>query len=350
MKNFWNGRKVLITGHTGFKGSWLTLYLKLLGAQVYGYALKPENKSLYNLLKLKEDLVISRFGDIRNKKKLNLFCQQVNPSVIIHLAAQPLVLEAYKNPIYTLETNINSTINLIDIASKTRSVKILLNVTTDKVYQTSKKLKLNKENSPLKGSEIYSVSKVCSDMITEIYSNSFNSNKKYLVARSGNVIGGGDFSKNRIIPDILDALNNRKILKIRNKSHIRPWQHVLDPLSGYLLLIEKLFFKNKLAEDEISWNFGPKKSSYISVQNLLNKINKDKEIKISYLKENKFYEAKHVGLDYSKSQKKIGWSPNLNINQTIENILSWNKAHIKKSNLKEYSIAQILDYQKKSRI
>lgn len=348
-KNFWKNKKVLITGHTGFKGSWLSIILKELGCKVYGYSLKPNNsQKLFDLFDIQNSIQKSVFGNITDYNKLKKFSISTKPDIVINLAAQSLVIDGYKDPYNNFKTNILGAINILDICDNIKSVKLLLNVTTDKVYLTENKFKLLNENSKLFAHDPYGISKVCSDLLTQSY-NYFNKNKnlKFLTARSGNVIGGGDFNKNRIVPDILKSINEKKILTLRNPTHIRPWQHVFEPLTGYLILIQKYYsIKSFDKENDITWNFGPNKKSCITVDRLTNKFLRLKKFNIS--KSNKYAklkETKFLGIDSAKSKKRLLWKQKWNIDKTTKSIYDWNNFYLKsKINIKKYSLNQFIEY------
>lgn len=261
-KQLWNKKRVLITGHTGFKGSWLILLLHNLGSDVYGYALEPPtNPNMYEEAKI-AGLVNSNIGDIRDYDKLLRVIQKVKPEIVIHMAAQPLVRESYKNPVDTYSTNVMGTVNLLEAIRQTPGIKAVVNVTTDKCYENKEWHWGYRENESMGGYDPYSNSKGCSELVTAAYRNSFFNSKDYhkhgvalASARAGNVIGGGDWAEDRLIPDFIRAISKGEIVKIRSPYAIRPWQHVLEPLSGYLLLAEKLYTDGpKFAE---AWNFGP---------------------------------------------------------------------------------------------
>ena len=246
--NFWKNKKVLITGHTGFKGSWLSIWLKLMGANLTGYSLLPTTKlSLFEVAKVKVGMK-SVIGDIRDIKSLSKLINKIKPEIIIHLAAQPLVRYSYKKPIETYETNIMGTINLLEACKKVKSVKVFLNVTSDKCYE-NKKIKNKKylETDPMGGDDPYSSSKACSELVSKAYRSSFfkNNDIALATARAGNIIGGGDWSLDRLVPDIFRSMNNRKNILIRNPKSIRPWQHVLEALSGYIILVQNLYYHKK---------------------------------------------------------------------------------------------------------
>lgn len=352
---FYKDKVVLVTGHTGFKGSWLCKILINCGAKVIGYALNPPTEpSLFNLSNIEKDM-ISIIGDIRDYEKLKEVFDKYQPEIVIHLAAQPLVIEGYKNPRYTYEVNILGTLNVLECTRVTNSVKSLLNVTTDKVYKEKEieKIESNylfKEEDPLDGNDPYSNSKSSSELITHSYKKSFfdkdnNDNNVVSIstARTGNSLGGGDFAKNRIIPDCIRAITNKdnkdnNIVIIRNPDSIRPYQHVLEPLFVYLEIIEKQY-NNK--EYEGSYNIGPDNNDMITNSTLVNMfINKwgDKNIivknnSINKDSNNTYYESPYIRLDTTKLRTTFNWSPTWNINDTIDQIINWTKVYLKDKTL-----------------
>ena len=347
--DFWKNKKVFITGNTGFKGSWLSQWLLHLGADIRGFALEPEKLSLFNILKL-TDCYETVFGDVRNRDTLLKAASQFSPDIIIHMAAQPLVRSSYSEPVLTLETNILGTIYINDIARKINNLQCILNVTTDKVYENDESGKQYDENDRLGGVDPYSTSKACSELISSTFKNSFflNTQLSSCVARSGNVIGGGDFSKDRIIPDLYRALKNNTTLIVRNPNSVRPWQHVLDPLSGYLLLIEKQFEGEK--ELAAPFNFGPLDNSSISVKDLIDEMMKysNLNLEIEELTHvgDELHESNLLSLDCSKAQKLLGWSPKLSIKKTAKLTIDWYTAFREELDMKDFTIMQIKDYQK----
>ena len=257
-KNFWKNKRVFLTGHTGFKGSWMSIILSSLGSIVKGYSLNPKKPfSLYNESRIFEDIE-SQIDDIRNYSKFKKSIKEFNPDILIHMAAQPLVRYSYHNPIETYSTNIMGTVNLLEIAKELNNLKSLLVITSDKCYENREINYSYKETDPMGGHDPYSSSKGCCELIVSSYQRSFyngNSNASLASARAGNVIGGGDWSNDRLIPDILKSFQQNQIVSIRSPKSIRPWQHVIEPLIGYLLLCQKLFEEgNKFSE---GWNFGP---------------------------------------------------------------------------------------------
>ena len=270
--SFWKNKKILVTGHNGFKGSWLTAILSILGSHVYGASLKPiVGPTIYNLAKIKNLMKKSIVIDIRNYSELENLIREVEPEIIFHLAAQPILGKSYSDPIHTYSTNIMGTINLFEAAKQIDSVKMIINVTSDKCYQNKdKKKSWFKENDKMGGDDPYSSSKGCAELISEAYRKSFNQNGICLpTARAGNVIGGGDTSKLRLIPDIFRSLENNEDLIVRSINSIRPWQHVLDPLHGYLELAELGVNSLKFST---GWNFGPKKLDALKVKDILREI------------------------------------------------------------------------------
>lgn len=343
-KSFWVGKNVLITGHTGFKGSWLTLWLTSLGANVFGYSLSPESDmSLFNNLKFNENL-ISTFNDIRNSECLDNFVQQSKPDIIFHMAAQPLVSESYINPVYTYQTNVFGTINLLEAVKKINKNCTIIVVTTDKVYENQEIEYAYKETDKLGGLDPYSSSKASCELIVNSWRNSFFkkiNNIKIATARAGNVIGGGDWSKNRIIPDLIRSLQDKKTLILRNPHSTRPWQHVLEPLSGYLILAEKIH----LCEDIIyqnSFNFGPNEKSNKSVVELIEEC--FIHWKGHYLineNGNKFYESNLLQVSIEKSKVLLNWEPKWNFQECIKNTIEWYQSFYNSENITNVTLEQI---------
>ena len=343
-KRFWKKKKVLITGHTGFKGSWMSLYLYTLGAKVYGVSLKEENKHLlYPYLKKKNIFEKSFYYDIRDKKKIKKTIKKIQPNILIHLAAQPLVLESFKNRFFNYETNINGTINILESALNITSLKAIFVATTDKVYKNfDKKTKIFKENDMLGGDDPYSASKVCVEIILNSYFNSFLKFKKIslIIGRAGNVIGGGDWSENRIVPDIFRSVKSKKRILIRNPNHIRPWQHVFEPLRGYLMAIEKNYKKNNY---EV-YNFGPSIKESISVKKIVKKFNRKINFNFKEFSKKSKKEKETLKLSIDKSIKFLKWRPYLNLDKTINLTIEWYVNYLEKKNIYKKSIEQINKY------
>ena len=333
-REFWGNKKVLITGHNGFKGSWLSLLLTSLGAEIYGISLENKDpNSLYNTLHFwngKNEEVI----DIRNFEKINNAIKNISPDIIFHLAAQPLVRESYLNPVDTWSTNVMGTISILEAARSLKRKTIFIGITTDKVYQNKEWIYGYRENDRLGGNDPYSSSKAASELAMHSWKKSFASNTKLIIssARAGNVIGGGDYAKDRIIPDIIRSYKNDNILNLRNPNSTRPWQHVLEPLSGYLLL-GQLLFQNK-KEYAKPWNFGPSLSSNITVRELVDIVKKHwKHIEVEY-ESPKNEETKHLILDSSKAYNKLKWQPVWGIDSTINYTIEWYKNYYEKEIVK----------------
>ncbi len=323
-KYFWRNKNVLITGHSGFKGSWLTLWLNMLGAKVTGISLKPNtNPNIFDLCNVKE-ICKSYFININNLKKIKEITNFVNPEIVLHLAAQPLVIESYSNPLKTLKTNFMGTANLLDALKTSTSVKTIIVVTTDKVYEYPKSNKRLKETDRLGGNDIYSASKASCEILVNAYRESFLNSKDVLIStvRSGNIIGGGDWSKNRIFPDIVRCISKKRILKVRNPRATRPWQHVIEPLHGYLTLAE-LMYKKKISYSSL--NFGPGYKEIISVEEMV-EIIKKMYPSLNY-KIIKNYtgplESKFLTLDIENAKKYLNYKPRFSIHQTIKKTLDW---------------------------
>jgi CDP-glucose 4,6-dehydratase len=348
LKKFYSNKRIFITGHTGFKGTWLSIILNYLNAKVYGYSLAPEKNSLFKKSGIKKKLCSNSYADIRNikdlKKKINLY----KPEIIFHLAAQPLVIDSFKKPIETFNTNILGTANLLECLRNIKAVKSVIIVTTDKVYKINKKDKMYKEVDQLGGTDPYSVSKVGAEIVTDCYIKSFfkNSNLKnrISVVRAGNVIGGGDFSKNRLVPDIIRAINNKKKLNIRNRNHIRPWQHVLDPLVGYIILAKKQYVKKINNNFEFAWNFGPSKSNFKKVFEVVKEAQKLENFSCSFKKKEKFPETAILKLESAKAKKKINWSSKWNLSVALKKTIEWNRSIKKNVSVENKCVQQFLTY------
>ena len=344
-------KKVLITGHTGFKGSWMALLLNKLGADVYGYALDPPtNPSLFEQARIDEQIT-SYIGDIRDFDKLLNLLQKVKPEVVIHMAAQPIVRESYKNPVETYSTNVMGTVNLLEAVRYTQGIKAVVNVTTDKCYENREWNWGYRENEALGGYDPYSNSKACSELVTSSFRNSYFNPTEYknhgvalATARAGNVIGGGDWAADRLIPDFMRAIINGEILHVRSPFAIRPWQHVLEPLTGYLKLAERLLTDGpKYAQ---AWNFGPDDIDAKTVEWIANSICKIWGSGASFTIDTnpQPHEANYLKLDCSKAKIELGWFPKWTIQTTLESIVKWNKAFISGSDVKQVTLDQIAEY------
>ena len=349
--NIFKNRKVFITGHTGFKGSWLCLLLNQLGADIYGYALEPPtNPSLYVEAKIGE-LVTSEIGDIRNYERLVKTLHKIQPEIVIHMAAQPIVRESYKIPLETYEVNVMGTANILEACRNTPSVKAIVNVTTDKCYENKEWYWGYRENEPMGGYDPYSNSKACSELVTSAYKNSYFNPMEYnkhnvgiATARAGNVIGGGDWAEDRLIPDFIRAISNGEKVKIRSPHAIRPWQHVLEPLSGYLTLAERLFTEGPAYSQ--SWNFGPEENDAKNVEWITSKICELWGVEATYEIDinPQPHEANYLKLDCSKAKAELNWFPKWNIETTLKSIVDWNIAWLGQQNMRIFTQNQIRIY------
>lgn len=346
-QNFWQDKKVFLTGHTGFKGSWLALWLHSLGAEVTGYALEPPTEpSLFEQARIGE-LVNSVLGDIRDAQQLQDAMQAAQPEIVFHLAAQSLVRESYQNPVETYSTNVMGTVNLLEAVCHCSTVKAVVNVTTDKCYENREWHWGYRENEPMGGHDPYSNSKGCSELVTSAYRQSFLSDKGIAVAsaRAGNVIGGGDWAVDRLIPDFLRAIDAGETLVVRSPHAIRPWQHVLEPLSGYLTLAERLYRDGE--EFATAWNFGPADEDARTVSWILDTL---KEIRsdVSWKCDDspQPHEAHYLKLDSSKARTLLGWSPRWLLEIALEKVFDWHEVWHRKDDVRAVTLRQIEEYQK----
>jgi CDP-glucose 4,6-dehydratase len=335
-------KKVLITGHTGFKGSWLTLWLNMLGANVLGYSINiPTNPSMFTSTKLKKK-VINVNGDVRNLKKLDLVIKKFKPQIIFHLAAESIVTKSYKNPQKTFTTNILGTLNILECVRQNSFIKACVIVTSDKCYTNLNKKKYIETDKTQGNIDPYSCSKACAELIVDSYNKSFFKNSKINLAtvRSGNIIGGGDWSENRLVPDIMNAIKNCNILKIRNPQSTRPWLHILDSLYGYIKIAEKLYYNKKFSG---SWNFSPNEKSK-NVKTIVDFFKKETKLKVKFIKGKKFKEQKFLNLSSNKSKKILLWQPQYNLIQSLNSTYSWYKNYFNKKDIIQYSTINIKNY------
>jgi CDP-glucose 4,6-dehydratase len=349
-KNFYN-KKVIVTGHTGFKGSWLTFWLNSLGAKVIGISNQELKLSNFKILNLKKD-VINYNVDIRNLEKLKNIFSLVKPDYIFHLAAQSLVKKSFEKPIYTFETNSIGTLNILECSRLLKNKCVIIIITSDKSYKNLEIKRGYKENDLIGGLDPYSASKGAAEIIIQSYFNSFLKEKKNLlfgIARAGNVIGGGDWSKDRLIPDCIKSWSKNKKVILRNPSSTRPWQHVLEAIGAYLLLAKKLTINSKL-NGEV-FNFGPKNQEKITVLKVIKKMKKfwkkiDWEIKKSS-NNGKHYESKLLQLNCNKAKKKLNWKSLLSFHDTISMTINWYiKFYENKESMKNLTLSQIKFYEK----
>jgi CDP-glucose 4,6-dehydratase len=346
---FWKGKKVFITGHTGFKGSWLSLWLQDMGAVVKGYALDPNTKpNLFTQAKVAQNMD-SEIGDITDLNHISESMKIFNPEVLIHMAAQPLVRLSYQEPVLTYTTNVMGTVNVLEAARKCTNLKAIVSVTTDKCYENKEWPWGYRENEPMGGHDPYSSSKGCAELVTAAYRKSFfnDANSAFLAsARAGNVIGGGDWSSDRLIPDILRAFEKNEPVIVRNPISTRPWQHVLEPISGYLVLAQHLYEEgSNFAE---GWNFGPKDEDCKPVSWILDKMVTSWGNGASWEldKNNNPHEAGFLKLDCSKASMQLNWNPKWNLENTLESIINWHQHYLAQKNIQEQCLLEIARYQK----
>ncbi len=351
MENIYKGKKVFITGHTGFKGSWLTLWLNALGARVCGYSLAANTSpSIFEELEIAKRIEKSVIGDILDEELLNSTINEFQPEIVFHLAAQPIVRVSYKEPLLTYKTNVIGTLNVLMAANSCKSIRAFVNVTTDKCYENKEEGTAFKEEEPLGGYDMYSSSKACSEILSSSFRNSFllDENKMALgTARAGNVIAGGDWAQDRLIPDCIRAINSNEKISLRNPNSIRPWQFVLEPLSGYLLLGEKLLKEGK--EFAQAYNFGPKENDTLNVQSVAENVCKTYgtgEIEKD-LNENP-HEAQTLSLNIDKAREVLGWEPVYNAHEAIVKTVLWYKNFYEKNcDMFDFTLNQIREYGEK---
>lgn len=344
-QTFWSNKRVLITGHTGFKGSWLSNCLLEQGADLLGYALSSSHHAnLYHMTGL-QNRIESQHGDIRDALRLQSVIARFQPEIIFHLAAQPLVRASYLDPIDTFSTNVMGTVNILEIARGVESVKVIVNITSDKCYENkSEQQRSFVESDPMGGYDPYSASKGCAELVTTSYARSFFSNsKKFLAsARAGNVIGGGDWSNDRIIPDFIRSIIHQESLNIRQPEAVRPWQHVLDCLNGYMLLAEKLWTEQ---EDFIgAWNFGPSSKAFKTVKQLIecSRQYTDRLVDVQYSNNiDQPYEAKFLVLDSQKAIQQLGWHTKLDFTDAVQWTMDWYMAYLDGIDMSQFTVEQI---------
>ncbi len=345
---FWKGRRVFLTGHTGFKGSWLSLWLQQLGAKITGYALEPPTTpSIFKETKVSTVLEKSIIGDILDADFFLKSVQRAEPEIIIHMAAQSLVRHSYVDPVGTYATNVMGTVNMLEAARNTATVRAVLNITTDKCYENKEWIWGYRENEPMGGDDPYSSSKGCAELVSTAYRKSFLKNKGigFATARAGNVIGGGDWAKDRIIPDAMRAFIKNEPLLVRNPASTRPWQHVLEPLSGYIMLCQKLIEQPENFTE--GWNFGPinEDAQPVSVLADVMVASWGGKAKWELDKDSHPHEARYLSLDCTKANRKLNWHPVWRLERALEETVNWYKAWHQKLDMHEFTLRQIEIYQ-----
>ena len=348
--NFWSGKRVFLTGHTGFKGGWLALWLKELGASVYGYALPPPTTpSLFEIARISE-VLHSATGDIRDPEALETAACAANPDIIFHLAAQPLVSEGYSDPVGTYASNVTGTLNLLQAARKLNNVHAIVVVTTDKCYENRESSHAYREGDPLGGYDPYSSSKACAEILTHSWRRSFFSGPSMpniATARAGNVIGGGDWADNRLVPDILRAFSARSPALLRHPEAIRPWQHVLEPLAGYLLLAEQLSSDANLAG---AWNFGPELEDCVAASAVADSLVSLWPEPVSWQGTTSGipHEAGLLRLDASLAKEKLQWHPKWPLKEALRQTVNWQLAWRRNEDMQAVCLDQIRSYCKQT--
>ncbi len=341
--DFWQGRSVLVTGHTGFKGGWLSLWLQKLGAQVTGYALTPPTTpSLFETACVGEAMQ-HHLGDLRDAAKLEQVMQAAAPEIVFHLAAQSLVRESYRDPVGTITSNVIGTMNVLEAIRRQPSVKAVVIITSDKCYQNREWLWPYREDEALGGKDPYSASKACAELITAAWRGSFLADRVAIAtARAGNVIGGGDWAVDRLVPDALRAWQAGETVRIRYPDAVRPWQHVLEPLSGYLLLARRLHDGQAVG----AWNFGPQESDTLSVGELLDRLASrwGQEARWHTDKSEHPHEAGMLRLDSSRARSQLGWATRFNSTQALDRVVSWHRAWLNGQDMHAFTLGQIEEF------
>lgn len=344
---FWYGKRVLLTGHTGFKGSWLSLWLQKMGVTLRGVALDPQAKpSMFEISNVNQTME-HHITDIRDLSAMQRHVDDFIPDILIHMAAQPLMRFSYQAPVETFETNVMGTINVLEAARSGKNLKAIVNVTTDKCYENREWVWGYREDEPMGGHDPYSSSKGCVELLSSAYRRSFLAEAGIAIAtaRAGNVIGGGDWSLDRLLPDILRSIGKGEPVKIRNPNSIRPWQHVLEPLSGYLVLAESLYGEEGKSYAE-GWNFGPVDEDARPVEWIVNQICNAWSNDASWIAQTgeQPHEANFLKLDISKARQRLDWAPRWNLETAVARTIDWHRAWIDGQDMREFSLKQIDAY------
>lgn len=345
--NFWSNKRVLITGHTGFKGSWLSLWLQALGAELLGIGLPPPSMpALFNVAQVARDMD-HQLADIRDYGRVQGLIKSFKPEIIIHMAAQPLVRLSYLQPIETYATNVMGTIHVLEAARHAGSVRAIVNVTTDKCYENKEWVWGYREDEAMGGHDPYSSSKGCSELVSAAYRKSFFESESIAMAtaRSGNVIGGGDWAQDRLVPDILRALEDERVVQIRNPHAIRPWQHVLEPLSGYMKLAEYLYEHGQAYAE--GWNFGPRDEDAQCVEWIVGRLCESWAQRANWMIQpgEHPHEANHLKLDISKARQRLQWTPVWSLQTALVRVAEWHHAWLSGADMRAYCLEQINQYQ-----
>ena len=348
---FWAGKRVFLTGHTGFKGSWLSLWLQSMGANVTGFALlPPTTPSLFEVAHVADGMQ-SIMGDVRNLASLQKAMDDAKPEIVIHMAAQALVRHSYNNPVETYSTNVMGTVHLLEAVRGTPSVKAVVNVTSDKCYENREWVWGYREDEPMGGFDPYSNSKGCAELVTSAYRNSYFHPEKYkehgvalATSRAGNVIGGGDWAEDRLIPDVMRAIAQGRPVRIRNPHSTRPWQHVLEPLSGYLLLTQGLFEQGSAFAE--GWNFGPNDDDTRPVSWVLEQLIQSWGDGVSWSLDGGEHphESHCLKLDCAKAKSRLGWQPKWHLEVALDKVVDWQKQYVQGADMKAVTLSQINDY------
>ena len=345
--DFWKGKSVFVTGHTGFKGSWLSLWLKSMGAEVHGYSLEPPiEKNLFSEANVVTCIESNTYADIRDLDAFVKAMKLAKPEIVFHMAAQPLVRYSYENPVETYSVNVMGTVHMLEAVRATPGIKAVVNITTDKCYENREWLWGYRENDAMGGYDPYSSSKGCAELVTSAFRQSFFDTAGIGLAsvRAGNVIGGGDWAVDRLIPDVLRAMDAGKILSIRSPNAVRPWQHVLEPLHGYLTLAEQLFADG--IDYSGGWNFGPADKDARSVSWIIDYMNTISDgVKWGCDEQPQLHEAGYLKLDSSKAARRLNWYPTWSLEKALKKVLEWHHSWCVGNDMMAVSLDQISEFQ-----